>query len=383
MSAETDSVKHHQFPEARLRRRWAILAALLVLITAGVTVALAWPLHHGRGSSGSITDNRAATSLATVQRRTLGTQTQFNGTLGYADSYQILGRRAGTVTWLPEPGQVIGNGQVLYRVDGAPIVLLCGSTPAYRALAAGATATDVTGSDVAELNHDLVRLGYMRKADVDAAWAQFGWATSRGVERLQNRLGIEPTGRLDLGTAVFLPSAARVTTLTATLGGPASGAVLTATSPNRTVSVALAADRQSAVKAGDHVMIALPDNSSTPGRVTSVGTVATVPPNGGSGSSGPVVPVTITPTDGSATAGLDQAPVLVSITDRTVSNVLAAPVTALLALAGGGYAVEVVASDGTHHLQPVTPGLFDDAAGLVQVSGSGLTGGQRVVVPGS
>ena len=74
---------------------------------------------------------------------------------------------------------------------------------------------------------------------------------------------------------------------------------------------------------------------------------------------------------------------LVSITDRTVPNVLAVPVTALLALAGGGYAVEVVADDGTHHLEAVTPGLFDDAAGRVQVSGSELAAGQRVVVPGS
>jgi hypothetical protein len=32
---------------------------------------------------------------------------------------------------------------------------------------------------------------------------------------------------------------------------------------------------------------------------------------------------------------------------------------------------------------PVQPGLFDDDAGLVQVTGSGLAAGQRVVVPAS
>ncbi|MGH9183303.1 MAG: hypothetical protein ACRDZ9_05740 [Acidimicrobiales bacterium] len=57
------------------------------------------------------------------------------------------------------------------------------------------------------------------------------------------------------------------------------------------------------------------------------------------------------------------------------------PVTALLALAGGGYAVEVADPDGTRHLVPVDLGLFDDAEGLVQVTGSGLEAGQRVVVP--
>jgi hypothetical protein len=59
------------------------------------------------------------------------------------------------------------------------------------------------------------------------------------------------------------------------------------------------------------------------------------------------------------------------------------PINALLALAGGGYAVEVVGGDGLHQPVPVSPGLFDDAAGLVQVTGTGLAAGQRVVVPAS
>jgi hypothetical protein len=59
------------------------------------------------------------------------------------------------------------------------------------------------------------------------------------------------------------------------------------------------------------------------------------------------------------------------------------PVAALLALARGGYAVEQVTPRGGHHLVPVRPGMFDDAAGLVQVSGPGLAAGQRVVVPAS
>src|SRR6266511_720342 len=90
-----------------------------------------------------------------------------------------------------------------------------------------------------------------------------------------------------------------------------------------------------------------------------------------------------TPADPTATGSLDQAPVLVAITERIVHNVLAVPVNALLALAGGGYAVEVANADGPRHLVPVSPGLFDDAAGLVQVTGSGLAAGQHVVVPAS
>ena len=84
------------------------------------------------------------------------------------------------------------------------------------------------------------------------------------------------------------------------------------------------------------------------------------------------------------TAGnLDQAPVEVSITEQSVSDALAVPVNALVALAGAGYAVEEVEANGTHRLVPVTPGLFDDTQGLVQVAGSGLAVGQLVVVPAS
>jgi len=95
------------------------------------------------------------------------------------------------------------------------------------------------------------------------------------------------------------------------------------------------------------------------------------------------VPVTIRPTDATATGRWDQAPVEVAISARTVPDVLAVPVFALLATSGGGYAVEVADPDGTRHLVPVSPGLFDDATGLVQVTGSGLAAGQHVVVPAS
>jgi hypothetical protein len=371
-------------PRRRRRRRWVIVAVVLGLLAADAVVVVRGVFDGDGGSSGS-SDNGSATSLATITRRSLSQQTQINGTLGYAGSYTVLGRAPGTVTWLPALGQVIHQGQVLYWVDGAPVVLLDGSAPAYRALAGGATAADVTGTDVAQLNHDLVALGYVDKADVDSAWDEFNWATKAGVEQLQKHLGADQTGRLSLGDVVFLPTAARVTRLQASLGAPATGPVLSASSTARTVSVALDADLQSEVKAGDRVTIALPDNTTTPGTVTSVGKVATAPSNnsGGPGSSTPTVPVTIRPTDPTATGSLDQAPVLVAITGRTVDNVLAVPVNALLALAGGRYAVEVANADGTRHLVPVSPGLFDDAAGLVQVTGSGLAAGQHVVVPAS
>jgi hypothetical protein len=73
--------------------------------------------------------------------------------------------------------------------------------------------------------------------------------------------------------------------------------------------------------------------------------------------------------------------VQVGIITASVRNALVVPVTALLARSGGGYAVEVVGAGARNHLVRVSPGLFDDAEGLVQVMASGLTAGQEVVVP--
>ncbi len=367
----------------RHRWRW-VVGTVAVLAAAGVAIAITDPFR-GRGpANAGVTDNAAATTLATVARRSLTAETQVTGTLEYAGSYGVVNQARGTITALPAVGQFIRQGQVLYRVDGVPVVLLYGSTPAYRALAEGATAADVSGPDVRQLNADLVALGYADSADLDPTSDEFSWATKAAVERLQAHFGLTETGKLAPGQVVFLPTALRVTEIPATLGSaaPPGATVLRATSTRRDVTINLSADQQSTVKAGDKVTITLPDNRTTPGRVSSVGTVATTPTGGGSDST-PTIAVDVALTHPTASGGWDKAPVLVSITTASVKNALVVPVTALVALAGGGYAVEVVGGDGVHQLVAVSLGLFDDAHGLVQVTGAGLRLGQRVVVPTS
>jgi multidrug efflux pump subunit AcrA (membrane-fusion protein) len=141
------------------------------------------------------------------------------------------------------------------------------------------------------------------------------------------------------------------------------------------VSVNLDAAQQASVKAGDRATITLPNNDTSPGVITIVGKVAK------SSASGTTVPVQITPLNTHLTGTLDQAPVQVQITTATVKDALIVPVDALLAVAGGGYAVETVDTQGVHRLVAVTPGLFDDANGLVQVTSQGLEAGEQVVVP--
>jgi hypothetical protein len=167
------------------------------------------------------------------------------------------------------------------------------------------------------------------------------------------------------------------------------------------VQVALSASQQTSVTVGDKVSITLPNNQTTGGVVTSIGAVATCPSSsapggsgsgpaapgtdtcslGSSGNTTPTIAVGVTPSHAAATGRWDQAPVQVGITTASVADALVVPVTALLAQAGGGYAVEVLGTGGLDHLVPVSLGLFDDAEGLVQVTGSGLAAGQRVVVP--
>jgi hypothetical protein len=354
------------------RGRW-VAAGLVAVVAAGGVAAWSAGAFRPASSPGS-GQGAPAPATAAVTRRDLASQTPVDATLGYAGSYSVAGKGGGTLTWLPSAGQVIGQGQVLYRTDnGVPVVLLYGRVPAWRDLDEG-----VTGADVTQLNHDLVRLGDASSADISAlGWDYFSWETAYAVQLLEEHLGVSsPPGSLSLGSVVFEPRALRVSQVTGSLGGPASGPVLAATSDRHVVTIALDAAQQSQVRAGDSVIITLPGGSSTPGVITSVGKVAS-----GSGGSA-TIPVTVSLTHPAAAGSLDEAPVTVEITTGSVSNALTVPVGALLAQSSGGYAVEVIGARGTRHLVPVTVGIFDDNAGLVQVTGA-LTPGQRVVVPAS
>jgi hypothetical protein len=378
----------------------------MTALAAAAVVAVATATGGVAVMSGAKQATAAARQLpvgtAQVERRTLSAMVSQGGILTYrarsdGSPYSVINQARGTYTALPALGQVVRQGHVLYRVNDRPVVLLHGSTPAYRSLSAGAS-----GRDVAELNADLVALGYATRAQLSPKSASFGPATTTAVDKLQASLGVSQNGTLTLGQAVFEPTAVRVTSLSAQIGGSAQPGqtVMQATSTTRQVQVALSASQQTSMAVGDKVSITLPNNRTTPGVVSSVATVATCPSSSGSGGSGsssaapgtdtcssgtgsttPTITVDVTPSDPAATGAWDQAPVQVGITTASVPNALVVPVTALLARSGGGYAVEVVGAGASNHLVPVSLGLFDDAEGLVQVTASALAPGQEVVVP--
>jgi hypothetical protein len=324
-----------------------------------------------RTAEQSVTADRG--SVATASAALKGAQESLAAAESSATGYETTS----TYTMLPSPGNVIRRGQALYAVDGRPVLLLYGSTTAWRAFRPGMS----PGQDVAALNANLRALGYgAGRGD------SFSTATGQAIAALQGDHGLAPTGMLPLGSVVFKAGPVRVKSVTPTLGQAVqAGEVLSVSSTRHRVTIELEVAYQTKVKVGDPVTITLPGGETTPGRVSFVGSVASTPADDGSGGGGntPTIDVGVRLLRQSAAGRLDQAPVSVAITTDTVQDALVVPVNALLALTGGGYALEVVNAAGAHRLVPVTLGLFDDGQGLVQVEGSGVQAGQRIVVPAS
>jgi len=320
------------------------------------------------------------TGWARIVRTNVVERQQVSGTLDYSGSFAVADAGpAGVVTWLPSAGSIVRRGRQLYALDRLSTRLLYGARAASRDLSLGIA----PGADVRQLQENLRALGFTVGGALHVT-GLFDPATLAAVEDWQRSLGEAVTGRLPLGSVVFLPGAVRIASLAAATGGTvqAGGPILSATSAVPVVLVPLDPGTLSQLSVGDPVLVTLPDGTTSPGRVADIGRVATAPPgsDAGGGGGGPTVPVTVTLDGGRVRGGLDQAPVQVAITEQEARRVLAVPISALLAEPGGGYAV-TVGSAASNRLVPVTTGLFDDVAGRVQISGAGLAAGMRVQVP--
>jgi hypothetical protein len=188
-----------------------LLALLALLAAAGIVAGL---LVSGESPSRpSAANGTSASAAATVERRDLVETDTEGGTMTYSRPQTVYDRMTGTITSLPQVGQVIKPGGILFTVDGKPVILMYGTTPAYRELAPGIG----RGQDILQLNRSLVALGF----DPDGIITDSEWqaATTAGVDALQHSLDERETGRLALGRVVFLPGAQLVSSVEATLGG--------------------------------------------------------------------------------------------------------------------------------------------------------------------
>jgi hypothetical protein len=361
-----------------MRKRWVLAGAAVaaaVAATGGLVVT-----SSGKEATSAAQEPPANTAM--VEKGRLSAMVSQYGTLTYrarsdGSPYAVINGARGTYTKLPDDGEKVDCGDVLYRVNERPVLLLCGSTPAYRSLSEGDS-----GRDVAELNANLVDLGYATRAQLDPSSDSFGSETASALEKLQSKLGEDQTGSLGLGRAVFLPEPVRIAQVTGELGGSAlPGAhVLSATSGVVEVQLNLDPSQQGEVRKGDRAQITLPGNTSVTGKVDRLGRVAQVPAGQDNNAGAAIIPAYVSLDDPQAAGALDKAPVQVEITTKGVASALSVPVTALVGKSGGGFAVEVVRADGRRELVVVKLGLFDTGGGRVEVEGD-LREGDHVVVP--
>ncbi|HEX5618965.1 MAG TPA: peptidoglycan-binding protein [Solirubrobacteraceae bacterium] len=346
-----------------------VLAAAGAAVVAAVVAIVA--LGTG-GDPGPASAAEPAASTATVERRDLVDRDVVQGTLGYADASTLAASATGTITRLPEPGTLVRRGHALYDADNAPAAwLLYGDLPAWRDFNGWMS----DGDDVRQLERNLRALGYDPDHDmtIDDDWTS---ATTAAVERFQHDHGLTEDGSLSKGEVVFRPGPTRVGDVDATVGqSVVPGARLAElTSTSREITVELEAFRQELAREGDDVTVDLPNGRSARGRISDVAKVADPP---ASRDADPTIAVTIVLHGRAARGtGLDQAPVDVGFARERSKDVLAVPITALLARSGGGFAVEVV-SGGSRRLVPVRLGTY--AEDYVAVSGDGLREGMTVV----
>ena len=277
---------------------------------------------------------------------------------------------SGTVTAVAGEGDVLAHGDTLLIVEGNPIVLFVTDIPFYRTLAVGSV-----GEDVQVLETSLVSFGF------DAGGAlvvdtTFDDATTEAVVAWQKEIGAPVDGVVNIGEIIVTDDPIRIATAHVGVGSNvAPGTTLfTPSTSTSVVSVQLPAENQELLVVGDPINVVMPDDSDEPGTVTSIGSIAIRSPEAGT-----YFELEATLNRDGAGAGLDEAPVEVEVVDDRAVDVLAVPVSALLALSEGGYAVEVDSGSGTTTLVAVEVGMYAD--GFVEVTSSQLEPGMRVVTP--
>lgn len=359
-------------------RTWIVVGGAAVVVAGAAAVTGVVDPEDADPATG--TPESVAAATAPVRRGDLVETTSASGALEYADDRDLTAEVAGTLTWLPRSGRVVRQGQPLYRVDTVPVLRLDGATPAWRTLGPDLADDDddSDGADVRQLEDALVALGYGEDWDL-AADGDWTWATTEAVEDWQEDRGLEETGELPLGSVVFTDGDLRVAGRLVDVGArvqPGTG-VLEVSSVDRRVTVSLETTQRHLAPIGAEVVLDFPDGTTARGRVTDVEVVPAADEQ-----SSETLAVTVEP-DGRASARkvagqLDGASVLVALSHTLAEDSLIVPVTALVALAEGGYAVEVVTDGGTRSV-PVTTEAFGDSS--VAVAGDLRPGDEVVVAP--
>jgi peptidoglycan hydrolase-like protein with peptidoglycan-binding domain len=346
-------------------RRWILIGGSVGLAAATATIGVAaGALDRNASDAPAATTSASNRNVAPVTRRDLARTKEFDGTVGYGTESPLALALAGTLTGVPTPGEIIDAGSVVAEIDGVPVIALGGNTPMWRDLESGVD----DGADILALEHALQLLGYADQFDVtvDGKWTN---ATTRAVKAFQKDHGQPEDGKIANGEIVFIPGPLRIAEVGGAAGQQSSEAAIKVTSPDQVITVNLKIAQAPLLKVGDNVDVKLPDDSTVPGTVESIGE-ATTDQDGST-----TLPVTVT-VDGGVDLPIG-SPVDVVVSTVAAEQVLTVPVEAVLAAGEGGFAVEV--RDGTDtQLVRVELGVFAD--GFVEISGD-VADGDEVVVP--
>jgi peptidoglycan hydrolase-like protein with peptidoglycan-binding domain len=347
------------------------LGVVGILVAGAVFVGANFPFQEGDDTASAAATPIVPVATATITQRTMESTEEFDGTLGYSGEGVIVSGMNGTYTMLPEVGDILTRSDEIYEVNGGDSsYLLYGDRPAWRPL----TIDSDNGADIKQLEQNLRELGHAPKSLEPNR--NFKQKTEKAIKRWERKTNQPKDGEIDQGQITFLPGNVRITEVLPELGSRSQvGSILARTSGTQlVVTVDLEADRRDILSVDDAVSVELPDGSEAAATVAAIDSVAQTLP----GSTEPTIEVIIELAKDATVGDLDGADVTVDVVRQTRPDVLTVPVDALLALREGGYAIEMVADDGSTYLTIAEVGLFDDQG--VEVRGD-FDAGDSVVVP--
>ncbi|MEU8471942.1 peptidoglycan-binding protein [Streptomyces sp. NPDC029006] len=383
-SAESEERPSRGRRRTKRLRRIAVMGVTAAVLSATVVVARQHSWLSGQDGEGDSHAKPQATAV--VERTSLSTGMELKGNIGFGHERDVVGSTGGVLTAIRKEGDTVRPGQWLWERDGVPVPFFEGDRPLWRVLKKQPSGKHMHGKDVRDLKRNLIDLGWADGLGLSAD-DEFTAATETAVKRWQKHLGAPQTGQVGPGSVVMidLPTL-RVTKVIGAVGVQLSGTVLLkATGTDLMATAKVTYDQLSLLSPGTRLKIGLPTGGTVNGKVTLVEVHsqrqddAPDSGGGGGGDTKQQSEVTVSLPDQKTVAKGGPGPVTLTVVDHRASQVLAVPVTALLALAEGGYGVEVVQPDGRQKLVPVTIGLVADA--LVQITKGDLKEGTKVVIP--
>lgn len=320
---------------ARNGLRWALLAMTACATVAVVVVFNPFAALFDGDAETAVERGRAELTIGSLSRAV-----ESDGELRFTQTRVLASTRVGTLTSVAELGEPAAASTVLFEVDASPTVALIGDVPAWRTMA-----VDDVGDDVAQLEANLVALGYDPDGTltVDDTYTDF---TADLVELWQARMGFEATGVVTFGQVAFVPDGSSITSISTSSGqvvqgGDASGqaTVLTVSSNVRELTFTVQAEDLDTIEIGTPVEARLPDRSTISAAVSGLGAV-------GDGSW--LATATLDPAiDAAALPAGEAIPTTVTWDEVMATDVTTVRANALTRLDSGIYALEVIDADGS------------------------------------